>query len=237
MQIPHIKSQVNNGLGKSRKSFYSPLAPTIHHIASNALYASRMPKMNHLPCAGCQKPVYGYTPLGVRMCQPCRRKAKPYGGAWRLGAPILALRQLDHHADLSVSMKTKDSRVANPVRICGCGAIRLHLSDWDGWMDTCDECQLAKRRVLNIRHAYERRSWNRPREPYARRDIFERDGWVCQLCDLPIDQGLKYPDPWSPSIDHVIPLSWEESSDTPANVQASHLGCNMRKGARATQSA
>lgn len=67
--------------------------------------------------------------------------------------------------------------------------------------------------------------------PYLEALIFERDSWVCQLCLLPIDPTLNGRHPMSKSIDHRIPLS-RGGADTEANVQAAHLGCNSRKGAR-----
>lgn len=62
-------------------------------------------------------------------------------------------------------------------------------------------------------------------------DVYERDGWVCQICMQPVDESVKWPDPMSPSLDHVTPLSkgghhvWE-------NVALAHLECNVRKGDR-----
>lgn len=44
-------------------------------------------------------------------------------------------------------------------------------------------------------------------EVFDPREIFDRDGWVCQLCLEPIDPSLKHPDRWSASLDHKIPLS------------------------------
>jgi len=60
-------------------------------------------------------------------------------------------------------------------------------------------------------------------------EIFERDGWVCQLCLLPIDQELKWPDLMSVSLDHIVPVS-KGGNHVRDNVQAAHLGCNMSKG-------
>lgn len=68
-------------------------------------------------------------------------------------------------------------------------------------------------------------------EPYTRESIFARDGWTCGICDDPIDRDLRAPDPKSASIDHIVPLS-RGGDDTPANVQASHFGCNSAKGNR-----
>jgi 5-methylcytosine-specific restriction endonuclease McrA len=69
---------------------------------------------------------------------------------------------------------------------------------------------------------------NVERVRYIDTDIYERDRWCCQLCGLPIDRGAKYPDPMSRSIDHVVPISLG-GGDTPTNVQAAHLTCNLRK--------
>lgn len=62
------------------------------------------------------------------------------------------------------------------------------------------------------------------------RFVFARDGWCCQLCGGPIDATLRSPDPGSASVDHVVPLA-RGGSHTQDNVQAAHLGCNVRKGA------
>ena len=67
-------------------------------------------------------------------------------------------------------------------------------------------------------------------EPYTRQEIFARDGWVCGICDEPVDPDLRAPDPKSASIDHVVPLSLG-GDDTPANVRLAHLGCNVSRGA------
>ena len=64
--------------------------------------------------------------------------------------------------------------------------------------------------------------------PIDRRAIFERDGWVCQLCGGAIDPECQYPSPQSPSLDHIVPLA-KGGSHTQGNVQAAHLFCNMRK--------
>lgn len=66
---------------------------------------------------------------------------------------------------------------------------------------------------------------------FDKRSVFERDGWLCQLCDLPVDQSAAFPHPNSPSLDHIIPISLG-GSHSPDNTQCSHLLCNQRKGNR-----
>lgn len=62
------------------------------------------------------------------------------------------------------------------------------------------------------------------------RVVYERDRWVCQLCEEPVDPSVKYPDPRSASLDHVLPLA-RGGDHTYENVQLAHLSCNVRKGA------
>lgn len=62
-------------------------------------------------------------------------------------------------------------------------------------------------------------------------DIFERDIWLCGLCSTPVDPDLSHPDPMSPSLDHILPLS-KGGTHTYENVQLAHLTCNVSKGNR-----
>lgn len=59
-------------------------------------------------------------------------------------------------------------------------------------------------------------------------DIFERDGWVCWLCNFIIDKNIKYPNNMCASIDHIELLSLG-GTDTIDNVKASHLICNIKR--------
>lgn len=61
-------------------------------------------------------------------------------------------------------------------------------------------------------------------------EVFERDGWICQLCGEPVDQAAKHPDLMGPSLDHVIPLI-AGGDHSRANSQLAHWICNVRKGA------
>ncbi len=65
-------------------------------------------------------------------------------------------------------------------------------------------------------------------ERFAPIDVYERDGWTCGLCRLPVDPGLAWPHPMSASVDHILPLS-QGGSHALANVQCAHLSCNSRK--------
>ena len=67
--------------------------------------------------------------------------------------------------------------------------------------------------------------------PVRREAIGFRDGWICQICLESVDPALAYPDPRSPSLEHVVPLSRGGAHD-PSNVVIAHLRCNLSKGAR-----
>lgn len=62
-------------------------------------------------------------------------------------------------------------------------------------------------------------------------NVIERDGWDCSLCGALIDPGVRYPDPMSLSLDHVIPLN-RGGEHSLANAAAAHLVCNVTKGDR-----
>lgn len=55
---------------------------------------------------------------------------------------------------------------------------------------------------------------------------------VCCICGQPVDKTLKKPDPMSPSVDHIDPLSRGGAEHDPANLRLAHYGCNSRKGNR-----
>lgn len=75
---------------------------------------------------------------------------------------------------------------------------------------------------------YRARKKGARRAEYNRIEIFERDGWKCQLCGERVDQRLAGPNPRSASIDHIVPLS-RGGDDAPWNVQLAHYGCNSSK--------
>ena len=66
---------------------------------------------------------------------------------------------------------------------------------------------------------------------FSNATVFERDGWVCGLCDESVPRDAVWPDPLSASLDHVVPLS-RGGAHSLENVQLAHLSCNVRKGAR-----
>lgn len=59
--------------------------------------------------------------------------------------------------------------------------------------------------------------------------IYERDGWVCQLCDGPVDPDAT--DEWRPTLDHIVPQSHQLVPDhSDGNLRLAHLWCNSVRG-------
>lgn len=77
---------------------------------------------------------------------------------------------------------------------------------------------------------------NRPDHDGAHRLAFERNKkkilaaqTVCGICGKPVDKSLKYPDPLSPSVDHIIPVAKGGHPSDIDNLQLAHWTCNRQK--------
>jgi hypothetical protein len=100
-------------------------------------------------------------------------------------------------------------------------------------------CQ-SRARLLRIKHTEEYKE-RRRRTAYRRRalagaqftvfertQVYERDGWICQLCLRPTNRAFTYGDPWSPTLDHIVPLA-DGGDHTLENCQLAHHLCNSVK--------
>lgn len=65
----------------------------------------------------------------------------------------------------------------------------------------------------------------------VRLEIYERDGWVCQLCAQPVDRDLPANDRMAASLDHVVPQSTVLfPNHAPSNLRLAHRSCNAVRG-------
>ncbi len=71
-------------------------------------------------------------------------------------------------------------------------------------------------------------------EKVYRKVVWARDKEICGLCGEKVDCSLRAPDPHSPSIDHIVPIS-KGGVHSYENVQLAHLGCNVGKGSRSVR--
>jgi predicted Zn-ribbon and HTH transcriptional regulator len=100
----------------------------------------------------------------------------------------------------------------------------------------CCEAHATKAQRRNARERNGRHSTHRKRaklygceyEPVNRSKVFQRDGYVCQICHEPTSREYDHADPWSPTIDHIIPMS-KQGGHTYDNVQCAHAFCNSVK--------
>ena len=65
-------------------------------------------------------------------------------------------------------------------------------------------------------------------EPFGPWEIYRRDNYTCQLCGDPVNLAADLDDPYSPTIDHIIPLA-NGGVHKRENVQTAHRFCNSLK--------
>lgn len=97
------------------------------------------------------------------------------------------------------------------------------------WAKTFPEAARAKSR--KSRHIWCARKRSALVDRVVSLRVYERDRWLCGICGSEIGIGLRFPHPQSASLDHIIPLA-RGGMHSYANVQAAHLLCNTKKGAR-----
>ena len=115
-----------------------------------------------------------------------------------------------------------------PVRARG--MCSMHWKRWSRKSGTAPAEEWTERRRANYhrRRALKR---NLPADMIMSADVYERDGWLCGICSGVVERDALYPDPKSPSLDHIVPLS-KGGHHVLSNVQLAHLDCNVRKGDR-----
>jgi 5-methylcytosine-specific restriction endonuclease McrA len=80
-------------------------------------------------------------------------------------------------------------------------------------------------------HRARARKWGRLYETIRPRDVFERDGWTCQICHRAVPKDKKVPHRLAPTLDHIIPMSREGGDHVLTNVRLAHFECNTKRGA------
>lgn len=80
-------------------------------------------------------------------------------------------------------------------------------------------------------HRQRCRYYGAPYTPIKLKDIYERDGWTCQICGIALNREWDVNDPTSRTIDHIIPVSLGPSSPghVVSNVRAACHRCNSLK--------
>ena len=170
-----------------------------------------------LPCSGCGAMMWRSktsAPEGVAKCLPCRN-----GGRGHFTLPDG--RRKSHGASgyrwgcrCEVCSSAKSAYMERYMRAHADEHGETYSSTW--------------RRKFKAEHGF----WPQGSgtdfvDAPTRRAIYERDGWVCQLCGDPIDfDASAHAD--RASLDHIVPQSRGGSHD-PSNLRMAHVGCNARR--------
>lgn len=57
----------------------------------------------------------------------------------------------------------------------------------------------------------------------------------CAICGRPVDFNRVFPDPWSATLDHIVPVSKGGDPAALENLQLAHLQCNRIKANKLVQ--
>ena len=67
---------------------------------------------------------------------------------------------------------------------------------------------------------------------YVRKHVHARDEWTCHVCGGETSQRYVHGDPLSPTVDHLLPVSWTGGPvDALWNLATAHERCNRQRGA------
>lgn len=139
----------------------------------------------------------------------------------------------DHQGELSKKYKVKYSVNKEEIK----KRVQLY------YLNNLDKCReyIKNYKLLNPeKYSQMQRDCQRKRralkrnvlvEKFSSMEIFNRDNWICQLCGEKVDKNLKWPDPKSASLDHIIPLS-KGGHHSKSNSQLAHLLCNIIAGVK-----
>lgn len=180
-----------------------------------------MARVPDLPCASCGKLMWsGKTsaPVGEAMCRPCRAERKE---TWREnGRPCANCGRVTARwsANKCMSCEMKNHGGICTVRTCNNPSLAKGM---------CSSHYSWYWRALHG-SANGKGTWIMPKRRLA---LYERDGWVCGICDLPVDRDAHYLDDMAPSLDHIVPRSMGGGHES-ENLRTAHRVCNSRRGAR-----
>jgi len=71
-------------------------------------------------------------------------------------------------------------------------------------------------------------------EKNKRKILMSQD--ICGICGKQVDKKLRFPDPMSACIDHIIPIDRGGDPSAIENLQLAHLSCNRQKSDKIMQS-
>lgn len=173
---------------------------------------------NATPCVDCGRPTVG---LAAKRCGACQR----------MGAARLAGRSHRRRWAARAYVAWVHSRAPMPLAIeapapppAQCEPRQRHFVAGNCW--TCGEPFVAVASSAKYCSPDCRPKWGHWIESSRRAAIYERDGWVCQICSRPIPIVLiDHRHPLSPTLDHVVPKSLGGGHES-ENLRLAHRLCN-----------
>ena len=93
------------------------------------------------------------------------------------------------------------------------------------------ECSVEAKRARYRKKTVRRQSLTVRPSGVSLLDVVARDGWVCWLCNMPVDESLPRTSRMGATVDHVVPLA-KGGSDELDNLRLAHWICNNKKSDR-----
>lgn len=180
-------------------------------------------------CGQARTPGVDCAPHASKFCgSGCKGLWHSRGGMSK--ADCTAAKRSEKAGQLGVDRSVGVVFVAGWCRLCGRPyARRIEHADSPYCSSEC------KRRGKPGKTASDRRRRERERgfklTARRRREVYERDDFVCHLCGEAVDMEAHYLMPWAPTVDHVIPLARGGSHDMD-NLRCAHRWCNSVRGDR-----
>lgn len=149
-----------------------------------------------------------------------RRRAEPPCDPCREAAPDLAPEEADGPGE------------SRPLRTAICPVCAQHFDTHVPNKVYCSlYCRYRQATPNGKKASASERKNPRNGRPWRRlRELVQQQEPLCWVCEDVIDSALQWPDPYSFSADHVVPLSIGGQLLDRTNVRASHLRCNRQRG-------
>jgi 5-methylcytosine-specific restriction endonuclease McrA len=101
-------------------------------------------------------------------------------------------------------------------------------------INSYSQTETGKAVRLKAKHKYRAKRRNATVEDFLSKEIFERDGYICQLCSCKTRPNFKNSNhPLYPNLDHIIPLS-KGGDHSKLNTQCLCRQCNIEKNSTGT---
>lgn len=188
-----------------------------------------MPRVTE--CATCSKPVYrSSTSAAAPRCRGCRRADLQHGTYAmykKRGCRCAECRAAcaSNARTYAAMVKARDG--VTPTQ-------KIRPARWKKCLDCGERIQGRSTSTYCGNCGAKRKRQRRPGYWISRARrlaIYDRDGWVCQLCGEPTRPDDSPDSRWYPTLDHIEPWALVLIPDhSDANLRCAHRGCNASRG-------